>query len=808
VPHVVHGNSSSLAAAALALAVLRQGERTTRRAIAKMRRGADADAAEEVEEDAADLRPAMALAQLIQSPLHKSPHSSSASLSQGLASLGASPTADAAAYLLRGVARNVVDALRRHALANMVEHVWLEREEAHGAVGFGGQRGSDDQLALYNEERAAAGDAASMFWVAQQVYFGRGGVERDLPRARSLFEGAAAAGSSEAMLNAGVMAMTGQGGGKDAVAAARWFEEAAGLKHNHSDALTMLGNMAFHGVQRPAPEPERQPQPQPAAVAAGATGTEITAAGNAQPQEPTPAASAGAGAAATPTSAATTADTSSAGGGSAAAAGAAGNATAPKPASKYVVPPNASRALSLWERAAKEGSDGARESLADVYIDPSTMLPGLLKSAALAAAGEAGEGAAAVEAWAEAEAERLAGGVAARSAKALRHLSNAAGMGSWKALWRLGLAYTTQEQHRKGRQRGADAAVDAQSFLDSHHRRWLRNATRPGGIGDDGAANGTVAEPPARRPSPYRASPAPPLPPPLTVTVEQGSEGELTRLVLPRRADSAAALPFLRELAEMGPAAHGALRPALTRYLDGDDDEGAYVLFERGAVLGLRVAAGNAAWLAARMARGWPADGPKMREDGVAAALWRRVLWHTRALAAAGRPASALQLALCHLRGGDLSREGRKGECGLRPQEANATTGHALLDAAVEGGSTAALLHLGWIEDQWIKPAAQATGVVGGKLARQPNATRAAELFEKALLQSRTHLDRTLAWLSLRANQLRDVRWLWRRDVHCTALLALAWMVFPMTRTLRMGLLTFFFLDQIFGIPTILTPVP
>ena len=61
-------------------------------------------------------------------------------------------------------------------------------------------------------------------------YFGRGGMTRDLPRARRLFDRAALAGSPGAMLNAGVMAMTGQGGEEDPAAAARWFEEAAGPK--------------------------------------------------------------------------------------------------------------------------------------------------------------------------------------------------------------------------------------------------------------------------------------------------------------------------------------------------------------------------------------------------------------------------------------------------------------------------------------------------------------------------------------------------------------------------------------------------
>ena len=124
---------------------------------------------------------------------------------------------------MRGAAHRVYEMWKRKVIPGHVEHVWIEDEEAKGAEAFSAQHAGDARHE-FNDGRADAGDAGAAFWLAQQVYFGRGGNARDLNRARQLFQRAADAGSPDAALNLGVMRMNGEGGPRDPPGAAVMFE--------------------------------------------------------------------------------------------------------------------------------------------------------------------------------------------------------------------------------------------------------------------------------------------------------------------------------------------------------------------------------------------------------------------------------------------------------------------------------------------------------------------------------------------------------------------------------------------------------
>jgi TPR repeat protein len=128
----------------------------------------------------------------------------------------------------------------------MIEALRLEDEEHKGSHGFSAQRGKDDNTMTYHEARAGLGDPSSMFWLGQQFYFGRGGIERSIKTARMWFEQAMRHGSPGAFFNLGVMLMNGEGGGRDEVEALKLFEEAA--QQGHIGAQNALGNTFWHGT--------------------------------------------------------------------------------------------------------------------------------------------------------------------------------------------------------------------------------------------------------------------------------------------------------------------------------------------------------------------------------------------------------------------------------------------------------------------------------------------------------------------------------------------------------------------------------
>ena len=88
--------------------------------------------------------------------------------------LGVNPAASLAAHFLRGAAGRVFEMWKRKLISGHVEHVWIEDEEAKGAEAFSAQHAGDARHE-FNDGRAEAGDAGAAFWLAQQVYFGRGG---------------------------------------------------------------------------------------------------------------------------------------------------------------------------------------------------------------------------------------------------------------------------------------------------------------------------------------------------------------------------------------------------------------------------------------------------------------------------------------------------------------------------------------------------------------------------------------------------------------------------------------------------------
>jgi len=110
---------------------------------------------------------------------------------------------------------------------------------------FLGQHGEEDDLHVYNENEAQAGDAEAQMWLGKRHFWGLGGVDPNPVIARRYFENAAAQGNVEGLYNLGVFAANGQAGApQNQENALDYFLRAA----NPADPNQQPFPMAVHAV--------------------------------------------------------------------------------------------------------------------------------------------------------------------------------------------------------------------------------------------------------------------------------------------------------------------------------------------------------------------------------------------------------------------------------------------------------------------------------------------------------------------------------------------------------------------------------